>query len=122
MVWPIMGKQWRNLRSGCPASQRRERREIVCGLAPSMRRPVSVKSFPSFFSLFLFSFFLLSVSFLLFPDCSHEAEPPLSPPFHPHSWWSDGRSVPVGCTRFSRCCYLISALCFPPAREAWARS
>src|ERR1700751_3473293 len=27
MVWPIMGKQWRNLRLGCPASKRRE---IVC--------------------------------------------------------------------------------------------
>src|SRR5208283_5804481 len=32
----------------------------------------------------------------------------LSPPFHPHSSRSDFvRSVPVGCSRFSRCCHLI---------------
>jgi len=41
------------------------------------------------------------------------AKPPLSPPFHPHSCLSDFRSVPVGCSRFSRCCYLISALRSP---------
>ena len=35
------------------------------------------------------------------------AKPPLSPSFHPHSLLSDVRSVPVGRTRFSRCCYLI---------------
>jgi len=35
------------------------------------------------------------------------AESPLSPPFHPHSSRSDFRSVQVGCSRFSRCCYLI---------------
>src|SRR5580692_9687023 len=39
------------------------------------------------------------------------AKPPLSPPFHPHSLVSDCRSVQVGCTRFSRCCYLIIDLC-----------
>src|ERR1019366_10195676 len=33
--------------------------------------------------------------------------PPLSPSFHPHSFVSDIRSVQVGCSRFSRCCYLI---------------
>ncbi len=79
---------------------------------PSMRRPVSVKPFLSFFSLFL-----LSSSFLLFPNCSHGAKPPLSPPFHPHSLLSDGRSVQVGCTRFSRCCYLVIDLCSPLRRE-----
>jgi hypothetical protein len=41
------------------------------------------------------------------------AKPPLSPPFHPHSCASDFRSVPVECSRFSRCCYLISALRLP---------
>ena len=35
------------------------------------------------------------------------AKPPLSPSFHPHSLLSDDRSVQVGRTRFSRCCYLI---------------
>jgi hypothetical protein len=58
----------------------------------------------SVFSLFSFFFLLLySSSSKLFPLW---AEPPLSPPFHPHSWLSDGRSVQVGCPRFSRCCYL----------------
>src|SRR5208282_1127329 len=39
--------------------------------------------------------------------CSHSAKPPLSPSFHLHSFVSDIRSVPGGCSRFSRCCYLI---------------
>src|SRR5258707_12932457 len=46
----------------------------------------------------------------LFPcpeACSHSAKPPLSPSFHPHSFVSEIRSVPGGCSRFSRCCYLI---------------
>jgi hypothetical protein len=43
---------------------------------------------------------------------SSSAEPPLSPPFHPHSYVSDFCSVPVGCSRFIRCCHLISVL-FP---------
>src|SRR5216683_3753078 len=38
------------------------------------------------------------------------AKPPLSPSFHPHSFVSDIRSVPGGCSRFSRCCYLIIVL------------
>ena len=42
---------------------------------------------------------------------------PLSPPFHPHSLLSDCRSVQVGCTRFSRCCYLIIDLCSPLSKE-----
>src|SRR5712664_1125511 len=74
-----------------------------------MRRPVSVKPLLSFFSFF---FFISS-----FPNCSHGAKPPLSPPFHPHSLLSDCRSVQVGCTRFSRCCYLVIDLCSPLRRE-----
>src|SRR5215470_6527311 len=62
---------------------------------PSMRRPVDVKA--HFCSL-------LSVSL------SQSAKPPLSPSFHPHSFASDIRSVHGGCSRFSRCCYLISVL------------
>src|SRR5271165_2867933 len=42
--------------------------------------------------------------------CSHSAKPPLSPSFHPHSFVSDIRSVHGGCSRFSRCCYLIIVL------------
>jgi hypothetical protein len=57
---------------------------------PSMRRPVRVKPF--------LSFFLSSSGVLLFPNCSHRAKLPLSPPFHPHSLLSDCRSVQVGCT------------------------
>src|SRR6266550_167296 len=38
------------------------------------------------------------------------AKPPLSPPFHPHSYVSDVRSVQVGCSRFSRRCHLIIVL------------
>ena len=45
-------------------------------------------------------FFFLRIS-------SHSAKPPLSPSFHPHSSVSDIRSVLGGCSRFSRCCYLI---------------
>src|SRR6267143_515213 len=41
----------------------------------------------------------------------------LSPPFHPHSLLSDGRSVQVGCTRFIRCCYLIIDLRSPFRRK-----
>src|SRR6266849_6269025 len=80
-----------------------------------MRRPVSVKP------ISCFPLFLSSSLFLLFPYCSHRAKPPLSPPFHPHSLLSDCRSVQVGCTRFSRCCYLISDLCFPPCEGNWSR-
>src|ERR1700737_3270217 len=60
-----------------------------------MRRPVSVKLVFLFFSP---QGFCVS------------AEPPLSPSFHPHSLVSDIRSVLGGCSRFSRCCYLISVL------------
>ena len=38
------------------------------------------------------------------------AKPPLSPSFHSHSFVSDICSVQGGCSRFSRCCYLISVL------------
>src|ERR1700726_1084543 len=42
--------------------------------------------------------------------CSISAKPPLSPSFHPHSFVSEIRSVLGGCSRFSRCCYLIIVL------------
>src|ERR1700730_2732273 len=42
--------------------------------------------------------------------CSHSANPTLWPSFHPHSFVSDIRSVLGGCSRFSRCCYLIIVL------------
>src|ERR1700732_5152143 len=41
---------------------------------------------------------------------SIQLSPPRSPSFHPHSFVSDIRSVHGGCSRFSRCCYLISVL------------
>jgi hypothetical protein len=53
---------------------------------PSMSRPIRVKRFE--WSLPDFFFF-------------RSAKPPLSTPFHPHSWLGDSRSVPVGCSRFS---------------------
>src|SRR6202166_2155325 len=61
-------------------------------IGPSMRRPVDVNA---------------HFRFLLSVLCSHSAKPPLSPSFHPHSFVSDLRSVLGGCSRFSRCCYLI---------------
>src|SRR5580700_581674 len=70
-----------------------------------MRRPVDVKA---------------QVLFLLSVSCSHSAKPPLSPSFHPHSFVSDLRSVPVGCSRFSRCCYLIIDLCSHRYCGSWA--
>ena|ERR1700716_449558 len=39
-----------------------------------------------------------------------QLSPPRSPSFHPHSFVSDIRSVLGGCSRFRRCCYLISVL------------
>jgi hypothetical protein len=48
--------------------------------------------------------FALSMIFCI--SC-YSAKPPLSPSFHPHSFVSDICSVPGGCSRFSRCCYLI---------------
>ena len=65
-------------------------------LGPSMSRPIPVKSF--FCSLHDFFHF------------SRSAKPPLSPPFHPHSYVSDVRSVQVGCSRFSRRCHLVIVL------------
>jgi hypothetical protein len=52
-----------------------------------------------------FSLSVCSHSFLWIPCI--RARPPLSPSFHPHSWFSDFRSVHGGCSQFSRCCYLI---------------
>src|SRR6202165_5924594 len=70
-----------------------------------MRRPVSVKLVFLFFSP---QGFCVS------------AEPPLSPSFHPHSLVSDIRSVPGGCSRFSRCCYLRIDLSSHRFGESWA--
>src|SRR6202140_2604700 len=70
-----------------------------------MRRPVDVKA---------------HFRFLLPLVWSHSAKPPLSPSFHPHSFVSDIRSVQVGCSRFSRCCYLIIDLCSHRFGERWA--
>src|SRR5580658_4146849 len=72
---------------------------------PSMRRPVDVKA---------------QVLFLPSVSCSYSAKPPLSPSFHPHSFVSDRRSVPVGCSRFSRCCYLRIDLSSHLFGESWA--
>ena len=49
------------------------------------------------------------------------AKPLLSPPFHPHSLLSDCRSVHGGCTRFSRCCYLVIDL-VSPFEGNWSRT
>ena len=46
---------------------------------------------------------------------------PLSLPFHPHSCGAYFRSVPVGCSRCSRCCHLIVDLCFHLRWKRWAR-
>ena len=62
-------------------------------------------------------FFLFSLSFLWIPCI--RARPPLSPSFHPHSWLSDFRSVHVGRSQFSRCCYLIIDLGSRLSMEAW---
>jgi hypothetical protein len=65
---------------------------------------------------FLVSFFkqVLVFLFLVLSQSRFQlAEPPLSPPFHPHSLVSDCRSVQFGCSRFIRCCYLIIDLCSP---------
>jgi hypothetical protein len=47
--------------------------------------------------------------------------PPLPLPFHPHSLMSEVRSVPVGRSRFSRCCHLIIDLASVFRIEGWAR-
>src|SRR5260221_5970200 len=70
-----------------------------------MRRPVDVKAHFRF---------LLSVSLF------HSAKPPLSSSFHPHSFVSEIRSVLGGCSRFSRCCYLISVLSSHRLCGSWA--
>jgi len=69
-----------------------------------------------FFFFFLIRMFFLSV-FSFLPVDSFRAGPPLSPSFHPHSWWSDFRSVHGGRSQFSRCCYLIIDLCSPLSKE-----
>ena len=52
--------------------------------SPSMRRPIPVKSFLLFSTIFFV------------PQHFRPAKPPLSPPFHPHSCVSDFRSVQAG--------------------------
>src|SRR5271156_1093409 len=42
------------------------------------------------------------------------------PSFYPHSFVSDGRSVLGGCSRFSRCCYLVSVLSSHLFGGSWA--
>src|SRR5204863_60094 len=67
-----------------------------------MRRPVGVKWF-----------LCRSCLSLVSSQPSYQ----LSPPFHPHSSWSDlFRSVQVGCSRFTRCCHLIVDL---PSHPRW---
>jgi hypothetical protein len=53
--------------------------------------------------------------------CWRGRGPPLPPSFHPHSLVSDVHSVPVGRSRFSRCCHLIIDLASIFRREEWAR-
>jgi len=64
-------------------------------LAPSMRRPIPVKSVSTLYVLFIFPFSQAD-SVATLPSALLV---------------SDFRSVPVGYSRFSRCCYLISVLC-----------
>ena len=52
--------------------------------------------------------------------CFHSARPPRSPSFHPHSFVSESRSVLGGCSRFRRCCYLISVLSSHRFCGSWA--
>ena len=76
-----------------------------------MRRPASVKLFFHFFLFFLPSSFF-SVQIVPMESsrlCRHPSIRTL--------FLSDCRSVQVGCTRFSRCCYLIIDLCSPFAKE-----
>src|SRR6202167_5074798 len=59
--------------------------------------------------------------FFFFPGvCSHLAERPLSPSFPPHSFVRGLRSVLVGCSRCSRCCYLRIGLCSHRFCGSWA--
>src|ERR1700680_5041561 len=49
-----------------------------------------------------------------------QLSPPRSPSFHPHSFVSEIRSVLGGCSRFHRCCYLISVLSSHCFCGSWA--
>ena len=75
---------------------------------PSMRRPIPVKSF--FCSSVISSIFSVQPSRL----CRH-------PSIRTRSL-SDFRSVPVGCSRFIRRCYLVSVLRFRLYEGSWART
>src|ERR1700733_7003761 len=74
-------------------------------LSPSMRRPVDVNAH--------FDFLLPSNQFLL----SQAAPVAILPSA---LFVSDIRSVQGGCSRFSRCCYLISVLCSHLCGGSWA--
>src|SRR5882762_3963407 len=63
------------------------------------------------FSFFPFLYGCFCFLFLPVISCPW-AKPPLSPSFHPHSFVSDICSVQGGCSRFSRCCYLIIDLSY----------
>jgi|SRR5712692_6405649 len=77
-------------------------------ISPSMRRPVSVKAGFSFSSL------LEVFSFEPSRLCRHPSIRTLL--------LSDFRSVQVGCSRFSRCCYLIIDLGSHLFDGSWART
>src|SRR3984957_6468772 len=49
-----------------------------------------------------------------------QLSPPRSPSFHPHSFVSEIRPVLGGCSRFRRCCYLISVLSSHRFCGSWA--
>src|ERR1700726_4731104 len=49
-----------------------------------------------------------------------QLSPPRSPSFHPHAFVSEIRSVLGGCSRFRRCCYLISVLSSHRFCGSWA--
>jgi len=73
-----------------------------------MRRPVSVKSVLSFF---------LPSSFFSVQIVPMESSRLCCHPSIRTFFLNDCRSVQVGCTRFSRCCYLIIDLCSPLRRK-----
>src|SRR3984885_13351824 len=58
--------------------------------------------------------------FSFLESVSIQLSPPRSPSFHPHSFVSEIRSVLGGCSRFRRCCYLISVLSSHRFCGSWA--
>jgi hypothetical protein len=85
-----------------------------------MRRPVSVKNVFLLLSCKGVFLFLFSLSFLWIPLHSSQAA---SVAILPSAlFWSDFRSVQVGRSQFSRCCYLIIDLGSPLFDGSWART